>query len=44
MPRAVESAVRRRKLPQEIARLGTLSETYRTCGNAGCQQRTREAE
>jgi hypothetical protein len=46
MPRAVESAVQRRKLPQEIARLaevavfGTLSETYRTCGNAGCHCRS----
>ena len=42
MPRAVESATQRRKLLQEVARLaevavfGTLSETYRTCGNAGC--------
>ena len=46
MPRAVESVVRRRKLLQEIARLagvavfGTLSETYRTCGNAGCHCRS----
>lgn len=46
MPRAVESAVRRRKLLQEIAGLaevavfGTLSETYRTCGNAGCHCRS----
>lgn len=46
MGRAVESAVRRRKLLAEIARLaevaifGTLSETYRTCGNAGCHCRS----
>jgi hypothetical protein len=46
MPRAVEPAVQRRKLLQEIARLaevavfGTLSETYRTCGNTGCRCRS----
>jgi hypothetical protein len=42
MIRQVESAAQRRKLLDEIARLaefaifGTLSETYRTCGQAGC--------
>jgi hypothetical protein len=39
---SVDSAAQRRKLLGEIARLakiaifGTLSETYRTCGRAGC--------
>ena len=45
MARPVDSAAQRRKLLGEIARLaeiaifGTLSETYRTCGQAGshCQ-------
>lgn len=42
MPRSVEGSVRRRRLLSEIQRLaavavfGTLSETYRTCGRAGC--------
>ena len=42
MARPVDSAAQRRKLLGEIARLaeiaifGTLSETYRTCGQAGC--------
>lgn len=42
MPREMESSSRRRKLLNEIQRLaemavfGTLSETYRTCGRAGC--------
>jgi hypothetical protein len=42
MTRSVEAAAQRRKLLGEIARLaeiaifGTLSETYRTCGRAGC--------
>jgi|SRR6516165_1945336 hypothetical protein len=42
MIKQVESAAHRRKLLEEIARLaeiaifGTLSETYRTCGQAGC--------
>jgi len=42
MARSVDSAAQRRKLLDEIARLaeivifGTLSETYRTCGQAGC--------
>jgi hypothetical protein len=42
MPRSKESSGRRRKLLNEIQRLaevavfGTLSETYRTCGRAGC--------
>src|SRR6266487_1675165 len=42
MARSADSATRRRKLLREIARLaeiaifGTLSETYRTCGQAGC--------
>jgi hypothetical protein len=42
MPSSVESA-RRRRLLQEIQKLsemavfGTLSETYRTCGQAGCR-------
>src|SRR6266849_6022252 len=42
MARSVDSAAQRRKLLGEIARLaeiaifGTLSETYRTCGQAGC--------
>jgi hypothetical protein len=46
MPRVVESATPRRKLLQEVARLaevavfGTLSETYRTCGNTGCHCRS----
>ena len=42
MARSIDSAAQRRKLLAEIARLaevaifGTLSETYRTCGQAGC--------
>ena len=42
MARAVDSAAQRRKLLGEIARLaeiaifGTLSETYRSCGQVGC--------
>jgi hypothetical protein len=42
MPRTKESSGRRRKLLNEIqclaevAVFGTLSETYRTCGRAGC--------
>ena len=42
MPKATESSAQRRKLIHEIQRLaevavfGTLSETYRTCGRAGC--------
>src|ERR1700730_10682712 len=42
MPPVVESKVQRRKLLQEIEHLaevaifGTLSESYRTCGRAGC--------
>jgi hypothetical protein len=42
MARLVEAAAQRRKLIGEVARLaeiaifGTLSETYRTCGRAGC--------
>jgi len=42
MARSVESSALRRKLLREIAGLaevavfGTLSETYRTCGGAGC--------
>jgi hypothetical protein len=42
MPRSKKSSGRRRKLLNEIQRLaemavfGTLSETYRTCGRAGC--------
>jgi hypothetical protein len=42
MPTSKESSERRRKLLNEIQRLaevavfGTLSETYRTCGRAGC--------
>jgi hypothetical protein len=42
MPRSVKGAAQRRKLLSEIQRLaevavfGTLSETYRTCGRAGC--------
>jgi hypothetical protein len=42
MPKTKESSGRRRKLLNEIQRLaemavfGTLSETYRTCGRAGC--------
>ena len=42
MPRSKESSGQRRKLLNEIQRLaevavfGTLSETYRTCGRAGC--------
>ncbi len=41
----MEEAERRRKLLREIERLaevaifGTLSETYRTCGHAGCHCR-----
>lgn len=47
MPKPVESPARRRKLLEEIERLtevavfGTLSETYRTCGNPGCHCRQR---
>jgi len=42
MPRRAESPGRRRPLLRQIERLaevaifGTLSETYRTCGHAGC--------
>jgi hypothetical protein len=42
MARSVDFAAQRRKLLGEITRLaeiaifGTLSETYRTCGQAGC--------
>src|SRR5436189_6025755 len=42
MARSIDSAAQRRKLLGEIARLaevaifGTLPETYRTCGQAGC--------
>ena len=42
MARSIDSAAQRRKLLGEIAGLaevaifGTLSETYRTCGQAGC--------
>jgi hypothetical protein len=42
MSKATESSAQRRKLLDEILRLadvavfGTLSETYRTCGRAGC--------
>ena len=41
MAKSADSAAQRRKLLGEIARLaeiaiGTLSETYRTCGQAGC--------
>ncbi len=42
MPRSVDSSAQRRKLLREIQRLaemavfGTLSETYRTCGQPGC--------
>jgi hypothetical protein len=42
MASSVDSAAQRRKLLGEITRLaeiavfGTLSETYRTCGQAGC--------
>ena len=42
MTKSVESTAQRRKLLGEIERLaeiavfGTLSETYRTCGRAGC--------
>jgi hypothetical protein len=42
MARSVDAAAQRRKLLSEIERLaeiaifGTLSETYRTCGRAGC--------
>ena len=42
MPKATESSAQRRKLINEIqclaevAVFGTLSETYRTCGRAGC--------
>ncbi|HYL13878.1 MAG TPA: DUF6788 family protein [Terriglobales bacterium] len=42
MPRSGEASAQRRKLLSEIQRLaevavfGTLSETYRTCGRAGC--------
>src|SRR5258708_14685093 len=42
MAKSVEGTAQRRKLLSEIERLaeiaifGTLSETYRTCGRAGC--------
>ena len=42
MAKSVKGTVQRRKLLGEIERLaeiaifGTLSETYRTCGRAGC--------
>ena len=42
MARSVDATAQRRKLLREIERLaevavfGTLSETYRTCGRAGC--------
>jgi hypothetical protein len=42
MIKSVDATAQRRKLLGEIARLaeiaifGTLSETYRTCGRAGC--------
>ena len=42
MVRSIEATAQRRKLLGEIERLaaiaifGTLSETYRTCGRAGC--------
>ena len=42
MPRTPDTRARRRILRRKIARLadvavfGTLSETYRTCGRAGC--------
>jgi len=42
MVRSIEASAQRRKLLSEIERLaaiaifGTLSETYRTCGRAGC--------
>lgn len=42
MPRSAEDSKQRRKLLSEIQRLadealfGALSETYRTCGRAGC--------
>ena len=42
MARSVDATAQRRKLLGEIQRLagiaifGTLSETYRTCGRAGC--------
>ena len=45
MTKSVEGTAHRRKLLAEIARLakiaifGTLSETYRTCGRAGCHFR-----
>ena len=44
MARSVDSTAQRRKLLGEITRLaeiaifGTLSETYRTCGQAGCHR------
>lgn len=43
MARSGDARARRRRLLREIARLangavfGTLSETYRTCGQPGCQ-------
>jgi hypothetical protein len=46
MSKAAESSTRRHKLLGEIERLaqvvvfGTLSETYRTCGRAGCHCQT----
>jgi hypothetical protein len=46
MSKAAESSARRRKLLSEIqclaevAIFGTLSETYRTCGRAGCHCQT----
>ena len=42
MPKGTQSSAQRRKLLDEIERLaevaifGTLSETYRSCGQAGC--------
>src|SRR5215469_3180419 len=46
MPGATKSSAQRRKLLSEIERLaevaifGALSETYRTCGHAGCHCQT----
>ena len=43
MPKSTEGTAQRRKLLGQIERLaeiavfGTLSETYRTCGRAGCR-------
>src|SRR5260370_38417027 len=45
MVRSIDATAQRRKLLSEIERLaaiaifGTLSETYRTCGRAGCHCR-----